>query len=69
MVAQQFSHGGLASVYQGIGPQLLRGILSAALMMMVKEKIGATVEAVILSGGKEKVGAAGHDRKGLRANR
>lgn len=63
MIGQQFSHGGLTSVYQGIGPQLLRGVLSAALMMMVKEKIGAVVEAAVLSAGKEKGATAGHGRR------
>lgn len=69
MIAQQFSHGGLASVYQGIGPQLLRGVLSAALMMTVKEKIGAVVEAAVLSVGKEKGGTAGYGQRGTRGSR
>ena len=34
-------------MYQGIGPELTRGVFSAALMMMVKEKIGVIVKAMI----------------------
>lgn len=47
MIAEQLSKGGLHSVYQGIGPELTRGVFSAALMMMVKERIGVVVRALI----------------------
>ena len=41
---------GLGGIYQGIGPELTRGVLSAALMLMVKEKI---TEKVARSLGKQ----------------
>jgi len=47
MIVEQFSHGGVWGLYQGIGPELTRGVFSAALMMMVKERIGVVVRALI----------------------
>lgn len=47
MIGEQISHGGLTALYQGIGPELTRGVFSAALMMMVKERIGVVVRALI----------------------
>ena len=47
MIAEQLSKGGVWGMYQGIGPELTRGVFSAALMMMVKERIGVTVRALI----------------------
>jgi adenine nucleotide transporter 17 len=37
------NEGGICSLFQGLGPELTRGVLSSALMMMVKEKISAIV--------------------------
>ena len=36
---------GVAGLYQGLGPELTRGIFSAALMLMIKEKIAVAVRA------------------------
>lgn len=47
MIAEQLSKGGVWGMYQGIGPELTRGVFSAALMMMVKERIGVIVRALI----------------------
>ena len=47
MIAEQLSSGGVWGLYQGIGPELTRGVFSAALMMMVKERIGVIVRALI----------------------
>ena len=47
MIAEQLSTGGVGGLYQGIGPELTRGVFSAALMMMVKERIGVVVKAMI----------------------
>jgi len=47
MIAEQFASGGVWGLYQGIGPELTRGVFSAALMMMVKEKIGAMIRVLI----------------------
>jgi len=47
MIAEQLADGGLWGLYQGIGPELTRGVFSAALMMMAKERIGVAVRALI----------------------
>ena len=47
MIGEQFSEGGVWGLYQGIGPELTRGVFSAALMMMVKERIGVVVRTLI----------------------
>jgi len=47
MISEQFSSGGVWGLYQGIGPELTRGVFSAAFMMMVKERIGVIVRALI----------------------
>ena len=47
MVLQMFADGGLGEVFRGIGPELTRGVLSAALMMMAKEKIAAIVRTML----------------------
>jgi adenine nucleotide transporter 17 len=39
--------GGISSLFQGLGPELTRGVLSSALMMMVKEKISAIVSIAL----------------------
>jgi len=50
MIAQMYNDGGMAEIFQGIGPELTRGVLSAALMMMVKEKISVVVNGVLRPG-------------------
>jgi len=40
---------GFASLYQGVGPELFRGVLSAAMMLMVKEKLFSIVKAFVYS--------------------
>ena len=47
MIAEQLATGGVRGLYQGIGPELARGVFSAALMMMAKERIGVAVRALI----------------------
>jgi len=47
MISEQISEGGVWGLYQGIGPELTRGVFSAALMMMVKERIGVMVRELI----------------------
>lgn len=43
MIAKMYMSGGLGECFQGIGPELTRGVFSAALMMMMKEKISFAV--------------------------
>jgi len=50
MIAQMYNDGGMAEIFQGIGPELTRGVLSAALMMMVKEKISVVVNEALRAG-------------------
>ncbi len=47
MIGEQLNTGGVWGLYQGIGPELTRGLFSAALMMMVKERIGVIVKAFV----------------------
>ena len=47
MVLDMFRDGGLGEVFRGIGPELTRGVLSAALMMMAKEKIAVIVRTML----------------------
>ena len=47
MIGEQLGAGGVRGLYQGIGPELTRGVFSAALMMMVKERIGVFVKAFV----------------------
>lgn len=47
MLANMYSVGGIESLYQGIGPELTRGVLSAALMMTAKEKISLLVRLAL----------------------
>jgi hypothetical protein len=42
---------GLLAVFDGLGPELVRGMLSGALMLMVKEYIDAIVVGAILGRG------------------
>ena len=43
MLRAVYEDEGLAGLFKGIGPELTRGVLSAALMLTVKEKIAGTV--------------------------
>lgn len=44
MILQMYANGGLAECFQGIGPELTRGVLSAALMLTCKERIDSIVK-------------------------
>ena len=39
---------GILGLFQGLGPELGRGVLSAALMLMVKEKLSGVVKIAVL---------------------
>uniref|UniRef100_A0A7S4NE59 ADP,ATP carrier protein n=1 Tax=Odontella aurita TaxID=265563 RepID=A0A7S4NE59_9STRA len=47
MIVEMYGEGGLSEVFQGLGPELTRGIFSAALMMMAKEKLAVVVNALV----------------------
>ena len=47
MISDNYTDGGLQALYQGLGPELTRGVLSAALMMMVKERISGGVKIIL----------------------
>ena len=44
LLSSLYADEGIAGLFQGIGPELTRGVLSAALMLMVKEKIAESVK-------------------------
>ncbi|GMI43481.1 hypothetical protein TrCOL_g4299 [Triparma columacea] len=47
MLKEIYEDKGMKGIFQGIGPELTRGVMSAALMMMVKEKIHGGVKNFI----------------------
>jgi len=47
MLLKMYNDGGLTSLFQGLGPELTRGVFSAALMLMVKEKIAGGVSRAL----------------------
>lgn len=47
MILKMYSSGGLGECFQGIGPELTRGVFSASLMMACKEKIAFIVNEAI----------------------
>ena len=47
MIAKMYMSGGLGECFQGLGPELTRGVFSAALMMMMKEKIALVVRKAL----------------------
>lgn len=48
VLREQWQNAGFAGLYQGIGPELTRGIFSAALMLMIKERIAVLVRERLL---------------------
>ncbi len=47
MILKMYSNGGMGECFQGIGPELTRGVFSAALMLMCKEKISFAVKMAL----------------------
>jgi len=47
LLTENYTNGGLKVLYQGLGPELTRGVLSAALMMMVKERISGGIKKIL----------------------
>lgn len=47
MILKMYTSGGLAECFQGIGPELTRGVFSAALMLACKERIHDVVKKVL----------------------
>lgn len=49
ILKEQWKHAGLSGLYQGLGPELFRGVFSAALMLMIKERIAEIVQSAVSS--------------------
>lgn len=47
MLAEMHREDGFTAWFQGLGPELTRGVLSAALMLMIKEQIGYAVQTTL----------------------
>ena len=62
LVLQMFAEGGLPGVYRGVAPELIRGMLSAAAMLMIKERVHGFSQRIISSA---KNGAANGSAKRL----
>lgn len=48
LLRDMYKQGGIGNLFQGIGPELTRGVLSSALMLMIKDQIGHFVESTIV---------------------
>merc|ERR1719215_2046895 len=49
VVSHVLANDGLFGLFKGMAPELARGVLSAALMVMVKEKLTAVVKGLVIS--------------------
>ena len=47
LLLEVYEKDGMAGLFKGLGPELTRGIFSAALMLMIKEKIGDIVDGML----------------------
>jgi hypothetical protein len=47
MLTQTYKEDGFTALYQGLSPEITRGVLSAAIMMMVKERINIGVKQLL----------------------
>jgi hypothetical protein len=47
MLQKMYTKGGLAAWFQGLGPELTRGVLSSAFMLMIKEQITSLVHVAL----------------------
>lgn len=47
MLGEMYKDGGFAAWFQGLVPELTRGVLSSALMLMIKEQIGQVVQSAL----------------------
>jgi solute carrier family 25 (peroxisomal adenine nucleotide transporter), member 17 len=47
MLLDMYNVDGVSSWFQGLGPELARGVLSSALMLMIKDQIGFIVKKAI----------------------
>jgi solute carrier family 25 (peroxisomal adenine nucleotide transporter), member 17 len=49
MLLDMYNVDGLFSWFQGLGPELARGVLSSALMLMIKDQIGNVVKKMLVT--------------------
>lgn len=54
MLREMYEKEGFASWFRGLGPELMRGVLSSALMLMIKDQIGFAVQAALAANQKKK---------------
>ena len=47
LLGEMYEKGGVSALYQGLGPELTRGVFSAALMLMIKEKINGGIKTAL----------------------
>lgn len=47
LLGEIYQKGGISALYQGLGPELTRGVFSAALMLMIKEKINGGIKKAL----------------------
>jgi solute carrier family 25 (peroxisomal adenine nucleotide transporter), member 17 len=56
MLGAMYNKGGLVSWFQGLGPELTRGVLSSAFMLMIKEQLSTLVYEMIHGPSKTSLG-------------
>jgi len=47
LLVEIFQSNGITGLYQGLGPELTRGIFSAALMLMIKEQLNGSIKTLL----------------------
>lgn len=47
LLSDMYKSGGVPALYQGLGPELTRGVFSAALMLTIKEQINGAVKTTL----------------------
>lgn len=47
VLQHQLEKVGISGIFQGLGPELTRGVLSAAVMLMIKERIGGSMQTLL----------------------
>mmetsp|Transcript_1096 Transcript_1096/g.2578 ORF Transcript_1096/g.2578 Transcript_1096/m.2578 type:complete len:308 (+) Transcript_1096:348-1271(+) len=55
MLWEMYQTDGVGGLYQGLGPELTRGVFSAALMLMIKEQINGGVKTMLYGEKQQKV--------------
>lgn len=56
LLREVYQSDGISGLYQGLGPELSRGVFSAALMLMIKEQLNGGIKAILYGNPNAKMG-------------